>query len=57
MKKLPINVINELANKLSAEVLIDIMKRMTDWKAAGGKDDDAYMWQQVRYAERCAQLE
>jgi hypothetical protein len=34
------------------EVLIDVDKRITDWKAAGGKDSDAYIQQQLRYLKR-----
>lgn len=34
------------------EVLIDVDKRITDWKAAGGKDSDPYIQQQLRYLKR-----
>lgn len=34
------------------EVLIDVDKRITDWKVAGGKDSDAYIQQQLRYLKR-----
>lgn len=34
------------------EVLIDVDERITDWKAAGGKDSDAYIQQQLRYLKR-----
>lgn len=33
-------------------VLEDINKRITDWLAAGGKEDDSYIRQQLRYAEK-----
>lgn len=49
--KLPIDIINELALKIPSQVLFDIDKRITDWRVAGGKDDDVYMWQQARYAQ------
>ena len=34
------------------EVLIDVDKRITDWKAAGGKDSDTYIQQQLKYLKR-----
>lgn len=34
------------------EVLIDVDKRITDWKAAGGKDSDAYIQNELRYLKR-----
>ena len=35
---------------LPAAILADIEKRITDWLASGGKDDDLYIEQQLRYA-------
>lgn len=47
-----IKSIEDLLNaKLPAEVIKDIDKRITDWLAAGGKEDDPYIKQQFRYAE------
>lgn len=37
---------------LPKEVLQDIDKRITDWIASGGKEDDLYIKQQLRFAER-----
>mgnify|MGYP000038652310 FL=1 len=34
------------------EVLIDVDKRITDWKAAGGKDSDAYIQNELRYLKQ-----
>lgn len=50
--KLPIEQINEIAHMLPAIVLEDVNKRMTDWKAGGGSDNDPYMHQQLRFALR-----
>ena len=47
MKK---KTINKLL-KCDIEVLKDINKRMTDWIASGGKEDDPYIKQQLRFAE------
>lgn len=47
-----INSIEDLLNaKLPVGVVKDIDKRITDWLAAGGKEDDPYIKQQFRYAE------
>ena len=34
------------------EVLMDVDKRITDWKAAGGKDSDAYIQNEPRYLKQ-----
>lgn len=34
------------------EVLMDVDKRITDWKAAGGKDSDAYIQNELRYLKQ-----
>ena len=34
------------------EVLMDVDKRITDWKAAGGKDSDTYIQNEVRYLKQ-----
>ncbi|MGN1358695.1 MAG: DUF6877 family protein [Bacilli bacterium] len=48
-----INSIEDLTKyKLPIEVLKDIDKRIVDWIASGGKEDDPYIKQQLRYAER-----
>ncbi|MEG2289077.1 MAG: hypothetical protein RSA29_04545 [Clostridium sp.] len=48
-----INSISDLCKyEIPHEVLKDINKRITDWLASGGKEDDPYIKQQFRYAER-----
>lgn len=54
--KLPIKRINDVAHLVPTIVLQDVHSRMKDWKASGGKDDDAYMEQQARYLERWAKV-
>nr|WP_187351576.1 DUF6877 family protein [Brevibacillus laterosporus] len=44
--------INKIAGKLPLEVLDDFNKRIGDWFASGGKEDDPYIQQQLRFAER-----
>lgn len=34
------------------KVLQDVDKRIADWKAAGGKDSDEYIRNQLRYLKR-----
>ncbi len=53
-EELPVDRINKVAHLLPVEALQDILKRMTDWKASGGGDNDSYMHQQARYAENLA---
>ena len=40
-----------LQAKLPVVVIKDIEKRITDWLATGGSEDDPYIRQQFRYAE------
>lgn len=46
----PLQEIVKLSHKLPIEVLQDIDKRVGDWIAAGGKEDDPYIEQQLRFA-------
>ena len=47
-----INTIEDLLKaRLPVEVVRDIEKRITDWLATGGNEDDPYIKQQFRYAE------
>lgn len=47
-----INSIEDLLQaKLPAVVISDIDKRISDWLAACGSEDDPYIKQQFRYAE------
>lgn len=48
----PLEEINKIASDLPLVVLQDIDKRIGDWIAAGGKDDDPYIEQQLRFARR-----
>lgn len=41
---------------IPASVLQDVDKRITDWRAAGGKDNDQYIQQQLRYLKRVEKL-
>lgn len=47
----PIKEIAKIAHQLPLVVLQDINKRITDWMASGGKDDDPYIEQQLRFAQ------
>lgn len=54
MKKLSIEDIDfEL---IPASVLRDVDKRIADWRAAGGEDNDQYIQQQLRYLKRVEKL-
>lgn len=48
----PINEIAKIAEHIPFEALQDIYRRITDWLASGGKEDDPYVHQQLRYARR-----
>lgn len=48
----PLEEINKIASRLPLFVLKDIDKRITDWLATGGKEDDPYIEQQLRFAKR-----
>lgn len=50
MKKLSIEDID--FEFIPAPVLQDVDKRIADWRAAGGKDSDAYIQNQLRYLKR-----
>lgn len=43
--------INKIASQLPLEVLQDINKRVGDWLASGGNENDPYIGQQLRFAE------
>ncbi|MFB0830922.1 hypothetical protein SMD22_18510 [Brevibacillus halotolerans] len=44
--------ITKITGQLPLEVLLDINQRIGDWLASGGKEDDPYLQQQLRFAER-----
>lgn len=47
----PLEEINKLSHLLPFEVLQDIDKRVSDWLAGGGTEDDPYIQQQLRFAK------
>lgn len=44
----------KLPRDIALKVLMDVNQRITDWRASGGRDDDTYIEQQVRYAGNVA---
>nr|WP_187354028.1 DUF6877 family protein [Brevibacillus laterosporus] len=44
--------ITKIAGQLPLDVLLDINQRIGDWLASGGKENDPYILQQLRFAER-----
>lgn len=42
----------KIADKIPLIVLADIEKRIGDWLASGGNEDDPYIEQQLRFAKR-----
>ena len=45
-----VKALENVPNDISLPVLIDINMRITGWLAGGGRADDHYIEQQVRYA-------
>lgn len=48
----PIMEIHKITHHLPLAALQDIHQRITDYLASGGKQDDPYIHQQLRYAKR-----
>lgn len=48
--------LNKLPNDVAIKIGTDIDKRVADWLAAGGKEEDGYIIQQVIYAESAANV-
>jgi hypothetical protein len=48
----PINEIAKIAEQVPIAALQGIHQRITDHLAIGGKEDDPYIHQQLRYAKR-----
>ncbi|RAS92101.1 hypothetical protein A6E21_22240 [Bacillus cereus] len=46
--------ITELALQIPIDVLEDVTNRIKDWIVSGGKEDDPYIEQQLRFVERVA---
>lgn len=46
-----VKALEDVPNPMKVTVLMDINNRVTDWMGTGGKEDDPYIQQQVRYAE------
>ncbi|MCI3027712.1 hypothetical protein LMF32_00990 [Desemzia sp. C1] len=49
-----LSALENVPNDISIKVLADVNQRINDWLASGGKDDDPYIQQQVRFAENVA---
>ena len=47
--KTPMQQIEELITEMPLPVLQDVRQRLDDWMLSGGKDDDSYVEQQLRY--------
>lgn len=45
---------SNLPRETALKVLMDVNQRINDWRASGGSDEDAYIDQQIRYAENVA---
>ncbi|WNF91324.1 DUF6877 family protein [Vagococcus fluvialis] len=45
---------SNLPRETALKVLMDVNQRISDWRASGGSDEDAYIDQQIRYAENVA---
>ncbi|MEH6940795.1 DUF6877 family protein [Bacillus sp. JJ722] len=48
----PLQEIAKISHHVPLEALQDINQRISDWIASGGKEDDPYIQQQLRYARR-----
>ena len=55
MKQIGLEDIN--LDIIPLEVLLDVEKRIDAWKAAGGKDSDAYIQNELRYLKRVELME
>ncbi len=51
-KMKPLEEITKISSQLPLPVLQDINQRIGDWLASGGKETDAYIHQQLRFAKR-----
>ncbi|MDG0950505.1 DUF6877 family protein [Bacillus paranthracis] len=49
-----IDRITQLAPQIPINVLEDVTNRIKDWIVSGGKEDDPYIEQQLRFVERVA---
>lgn len=47
--KTPMQQIEELIAEMPLPVLQDVRQRLDNWMLSGGKDDDPYVEQQLRY--------
>lgn len=50
MKQLSLEDIN--LDMIPINILQDVDKRIADWRAAGGKDSDAYIQNELRYLKQ-----
>ncbi|MNC76564.1 hypothetical protein D3C75_1283080 [compost metagenome] len=53
----PMQEIASISHLLPIYVLQDINQRIGDWLSSGGKEDDPYIEQQLRFAKRFVKLE
>jgi hypothetical protein len=47
----PLLELSRIAYQLPTAVLEDVNKRIGDWLATGGKQNDQYIWQQLKFAQ------
>ena len=50
----PIHEISKISDQIPLVALQDIHRRIADWLASGGKHDNPYIHQQLRYARYLA---
>ncbi|MGF9907287.1 DUF6877 family protein [Brevibacillus porteri] len=48
----PMDQILAISAQLPRKILDDIYRRIGDWLASGGSEDDPYIEQQLQYAKR-----
>lgn len=56
MKLSALDELQAIFHKLPLEVMQDINKRLSDWFLQGGKEDDPYVHQQLRYAKHIIRM-
>lgn len=48
--------LEKLPEPYYSKIAIDVDERIRDWMAGGGKETDAYIFQQVRYVENAVKI-
>ena len=46
------NIVNIHTDLIPLSVLQDVDKRISDWLAMGGKEDDSYIQRQIKYLKQ-----